>query len=100
VSWERALARGNNRGGLGKKKRKNPTPFFFTPLFSPRKTKPRVAKERKKRERGEKKKNVSPPPSAPLLSDDKERVRGGVLNVVLKFEPKNSFKTPRMRGDI
>jgi len=97
---ERSLV-GTIEGASGRRRGKTPHPFFYSFLFSPRKTKPPgLAKERKKRERGEKKKNVSPPPSAPLLSDDEERVRGGVLNVVLKFEPKNSFKTPRMRGHI
>jgi len=89
-SWEQS------RGAREEEEEKPHTLFFYSFLFSPRKTKPRVAKERRRE-----KKNVSPPPSAPLLSDDKEtRVRCGVLNVVLKFEPKNSFKTPRMRGDI
>jgi len=101
VSWERALARGNNRGGLGKKKRKNPTPFFLLlSFFAPQNQTPGSRKRKKEERKRREKKNVSPPPSAPLLSDDEERVRGGVLNVVLKFEPKNSFKTPRMRGHI
>jgi hypothetical protein len=92
---ERSLV-GTIEGGSGRRRGKTPHPFFLLLFFRPAKPNPGSQKKE-----GEKKKNVSPPPSAPLLSDDKEtRVRCGVLNVVLKFEPKNSFKTPRMRGDI
>jgi len=48
-SWEQSR-------GPREEEEEKPHTLFFTPLFSPRKTKPRVAKERKKREREEKKK--------------------------------------------
>jgi hypothetical protein len=89
VSWGESA-----RGGGREEEEKTPHPFFFPlPFF-------RTEKEERKTGEREKKKTCHHHRRLFFFRTRKRECGVGVLNVVLKFEPKNSFKTPGMRGHI